>query len=87
MSDERKAGLPFAGAHGWAAMCDAPKDGTEILVWTHRQQHELARWDDDKHAKKPRPYWRTTGPWGVTDMRQIPPLAWMTLPPPPNGSR
>lgn len=67
----------------WMDMGSAPKDGRQILVWTHRDQHELARWETDSYAKKPRPYWRTSGPWGVIDNRISPPIAWMPLPEPP----
>lgn len=70
---------------GWRDMSTAPKDQSLILVWTHREHYELARWNLDQNAKHPKPYWNTTGPWVKLEMRQTPPLAWMPLPEPPNA--
>lgn len=66
--------------NNWLDMSSAPKDGSEILVWTHRRHREIARWELDKYATKPRPFWKTTGPWGKNEMREKPPRAWMALP-------
>ena len=68
---------------GWFGIDSAPKDGTRILV-AHRGRHQIAQWDDDKYARKPKPFWRTTGPWGVTADRANPPTVWAPLPPLPN---
>lgn len=64
----------------WKPITEAPKDGTKILVWTHRQQVEIAYWYDDRYSKHPQPYWKTIGPWGVREMREHPPLEWTPIP-------
>jgi len=67
----------------WLDMDCALKDGSRILVWTHRNLCEIAYWNTDEYACKPKPYWHTTGMWSVKEMRAIAPLAWMPLNLPP----
>lgn len=65
---------------------DAPKDRTRILVWCEMFEPpmwRIARWNDDRHAQRPKPYWEREGVGYVTDMRRCPPSRWMPLPPPP----
>ena len=63
---------------------EAPKD-TELMfsvktrAWTSEL---LGRFDDDKFAKKPRPYWKYYL-WGVTFSRDNPPYAWRLPDPAP----
>ena len=80
------ATIKIGESNGWHAMDVAPTDGSKILVWTHRKQVEIARWDSDRYARHPQPYWRTSGPWGVREMRLYPPLAWMPLPTAPRDA-
>ncbi len=70
----------------WRDMSTAPRDGSKVLVGTHRNLVEIAWWDADAYAKHPQPFWKTSGPWGVRQNREHPPLAWMPLPHPPTKS-
>lgn len=68
----------------WQNIETAPKDGTPVLVfpatWSGRTA-SVAIWDDDKYAKKPRPYWHREDGFGrVTISRENPPTHWMPLP-------
>jgi hypothetical protein len=72
---------------GWRDISTAPRDGTEILVWSAMNAGKcfLAVWDDNRFARKPRPYWsfckeRLYGTWTV---RKNQPTHWMPLPEPP----
>lgn len=66
-------------------MDEAPRDGTRLLVLVAGEV-DIASWDDDRYAKRPRPFWFRRGAWGRNDMRTITPTAWMPLPPPPDGA-
>ena len=73
---------------GWQPIDTAPKDGTAVLVspgtWSGRSA-SIAKWESDKYAKKPRPYWGRDDDLGrVTISREHPPTHWMHLPPPPS---
>lgn len=77
-----------AEARGWQPIDTAPKDGTAVLVypgtWSGRSA-SIAKWESDKYAKKPRPYWSRDDDFGrVTFSREHPPTHWMPLPPPPD---
>jgi len=75
--------------HGtWQSMESAPKD-TDILILTEatvstgmRRSVEMGRYADDRHAKKPKPYWEQISRrhLGLVFMRKNPPIAWMPLP-------
>lgn len=68
-------------ASPWRPIESAPKD-QKILVWA-RGYHWVAGWDDDRYAKKPRPFWDYSNLWGKTGCRETPPTHWMPLPDPP----
>ena len=77
-----------AEARGWQPIETAPKDGTAVMVypgtWSGRSA-SIAKWESDKYAKKPRPYWSRDDDFGrVTFSREHPPTHWMPLPPPPD---
>ena len=65
-------------------MENAP-EGKRILVWgpTLNGRWVGAKWNDDKYAKKPEPYWHLDDAHiaGMIAMRENPPTAWMELPP------
>jgi hypothetical protein len=72
----------------WQPMESAPKD-REILLLTEETTStgkrlcvDLARYTDDKHAKKPSPFWDLISRrhLGLVVMRARPPIAWMPLP-------
>jgi hypothetical protein len=65
----------------WLPMNAAPKDGDYVLV-SWRGKCEMARWDDDRYSKHPKPFWFIVGPWGKLTMRQYSPDGWMLLPEP-----
>lgn len=70
----------------WMPIESAPKDGTFVIVWppTWKGVVSCASWDDDKYAKKPRPYWRRADEYGCVGFsREKPPTHWMPLPEPP----
>ena len=72
----------------WQPIESAPKDGTAVLVfpatWNSRPA-SFAVWDDDKYAKKPRPYWSRDDDLGRrTISRDNPPTHWMLMPEGPN---
>lgn len=75
----------------WHPIETAPKDGTVVLVfpptWKGKgRTASVAKWDDDKYAKKPRPYWSRDDALGqVTASRNTPPTHWMPMPPPPSN--
>lgn len=73
----------------WLPIESAPKDGSAVIVWppTWRGVVSCARWDDDKYAKKPRPYWNRTDAIRTGDSRDNPPSYWMPLPSPPKLDR
>lgn len=75
-----------AKARDWQPIETAPKDGTAVLVypgtWSGRSA-SIAKWESDKYAKKPRPFWRRDDDMGrVTISRERSPTHWMPLPPP-----
>lgn len=73
----------------WLPIDTAPKDGTHILLyrpsvgeWT---KVSIGDWEDDKYAKKPRPYWSSCYEriLGILWCRSNAPTHWMPLPIPP----
>lgn len=69
---------------GWQPIETAPKDGTVILVypatWGDRTC-SMANYDDDRYAKKPRPFWNRVDDLGrITLSRNNPPTHWLPLP-------
>lgn len=65
----------------WHPIETAPKTGQPILVSDGTRIH-VARWDDDRHCKKPKPFWKLDTPLGIMWHRQNQPTKWMFLPPP-----
>ena len=69
----------------WQPIETAPKDRYILVypgIWTG-VNCSVAEFDDNKYARKPRPYWRRLDTNSVTDSRSHPPSHWMPLPPAP----
>lgn len=74
----------------WQPIETAPRDGTRVLLY--RPEASLwwqvmgGRFDGDKYAKKPRPFWASDN-WSLTktEQRSCDPTHWMPLQPPPSG--
>lgn len=67
----------------WQPIETAPKDGTCVLVWppTFAGVVSCARWNEDRFAKKPHPYWSRVDDLGKVYLsRGNPPTHWMPLP-------
>lgn len=67
---------------------NTPKDGT-LLLWSPFLGGTLGggRWDDDRYAKNPRPYWSMhciQTVWGKTRMRDYQPTHWDYMPTSPD---
>lgn len=62
----------------WQLIETAPRDGTAVIVWppTSPELTSCARYDDDRYAKKPRPYWRRRDALQTLDSRRNPPTHW-----------
>lgn len=73
-----------ASVAGWRPIETAPKDGSAILVWPPTYPSRpcsVARWNDDRYAKKPRPYWEREDTSGfITRSRETSTTHWMPLP-------
>lgn len=65
----------------WMPIESAPKDGTRIIVWppTWHGGVSCAKWDLDRYAKNPRPYWNRVDALRVGDSRDHPPTHWMPV--------
>jgi hypothetical protein len=70
----------------WQPIETAPKD-RHIIVWppTYTGGCSCAKWDDDRYAKRPRPYWRRIDASFVSDSRGNPPTHWDDVPEGPEG--
>lgn len=67
----------------WQPIETAPRDGSEILIWSHAFSGTvvIVRWDDDRHANKPIPRWVTRDPvFGRRAFVDRQPTRWMPLP-------
>ena len=79
---------PVAQAEpAWLPIETAPKD-REILVWfsdLFKGMADVAKWEPDTYAKKPRPYWQGSKErmLGILAYRHGNPTHWMPLPQPP----
>lgn len=65
----------------WLPIETAPKDGTNIVVY-REDGLDLARYDSDKYAKNPNPFWyswRCAAYRGVRFCRANPPTHWIPL--------
>lgn len=70
-------------AMDWQPIETAPKN-RDILVCLAHGIVTVARWQDDRYARKPRPYWQME--WNAhrtLDDRRDQPLFWQPLPDPP----
>jgi hypothetical protein len=71
----------------WKPIETAPKDGTSVLVFPgiwNNKNISIAKFDNDKYARKPKPYWSRDDDMNrVTNSRNNPPTHWMPLPDPP----
>lgn len=56
----------------------APKD-RELMLFARGCWH-LGRWDHDRYAQKPRPFWSYSYIWRATGCRAVQPIAWMLVP-------
>lgn len=75
-------------ADGWNFDMEAAPKDRRILVWTpvFTEMFVGAKWNDDRYAKKPRPYWELDTKYaGFAAMREKPPVAWTMIPSPPAG--
>jgi hypothetical protein len=66
----------------WQPIETAPKDGTTILVWppTWIGCISCAKWSEDQHANRPRPFWSRFDSHRDSDSRSKPPTHWAPLP-------
>lgn len=72
----------------WQTIATAPQDALILLYrpgirypWA---QIDIGKWDNNQHAKHPRPFWRSMNCLlGITEMRDYFPTHWQPLPAPP----
>jgi hypothetical protein len=66
----------------WQPIETAPKDGTAVLVWppTWIGCISCAKWSEDQHANRPRPFWSRFDSHSDSDSRSQPPTHWAPLP-------
>ena len=69
----------------WQPMETAPRGQTRSILYVPGYGVEIGRYNDDRYAKKPRPFWRWSYLFGVATQRANQPTAWMPLPAPPEG--
>ena len=67
----------------WQPIETAPKD-REILI-ARPESVKIAKWDDDRYNRKPRPFWNDYSPHGMAYMRNNSPKYWQYLPPLPEN--
>lgn len=68
------------------SMDSAPKDEWIILYrpTLFKGHRGLGRWDDDRYAKTPKPYWEQSERWiGKLECRAHLPTHWMPMEPAP----
>ena len=75
----------------WQPIDTAPHDQEKVLLWINDPRAPvvtLGQWDDDRYAKKPRPYWRTDDEriCGTLYRRANQPTYWQPLPAPPGAT-
>lgn len=68
-------------ADQWRPIEEAPKDDSwyPIEGWRPRRGVARIRWEADKYAKKPKPYWASNDAHRVTEDRQDQPTHWRRL--------
>ncbi len=69
----------------WQPIETAPMDGTVVIVWppTFRGVVSCARFDSNKNAKRPRPYWRRIDTDSISISRENHPTHWLPVLPGP----
>ena len=73
----------------WQPIETAPKDGTKVLLFVdtgYEARIHPGKWNDDRYAKRPRPYWDYLY-FQTMDSRDHQPTHWMPLPAPPKGEQ
>lgn len=70
---------------GWLPIESAPRDGARILLYCNWIGVVRGSWNNDRHAKRPRPYWTndTENTFGKLRIRECQPYYWQPLPTPP----
>lgn len=73
----------------WQPIETAPRDDRRILgYFPHHGNIERIWWNDDRYAKKPRPFWNNSHDWSRTsDARRKQPTHWMPFPEPPEDTQ
>lgn len=73
----------------WQPIETAPKDGRLVQVWppTYTGTLSCARWNEDKYARKPRPYWDRVDAFSTTTSRDRQPTHWMPIPAAPGPEK
>lgn len=66
----------------WQPIETAPKEAYYLLLLANNRV-EIGRWDDDRFAKKPKPFWAYSFLSSRRQQRENPPTHWMPLPTPP----
>lgn len=87
------AGPALPAETAWQEIATAPLD-LDVLLFTPRSGVVRGRWDDDRHARRPKPFWTNDQVqlWGRADTRADQPTHWAPLnalgvPPPPPAAR
>lgn len=71
----------------WRPMSEAPKDGTRVLLMRQSGRLCVSRYDSDKQAKAPEPFWRDDGTYRTARMREDAPVCWFRPPEAPAAAR
>jgi hypothetical protein len=82
-----RAALEASERAAWRPIEEADKS-SKILVWSpiYGGQHKFAKWDDNRHAAKPKPYWAMSDDRidGIGAQRANQPTHFRPLPTPPH---
>ncbi len=76
-------GIAASRDSAWQPMEAAPQDGTAILL-ACRESVKIGKWDDDRHSRRPRPFWNHDH-HRTSSARADQPTAWLPLPHLPNA--
>ena len=66
----------------WKTIGSAPKTGERVILFFSGGGMVFGRWESDRFAKNPKPYWTSDMMFlnGVRRTREIQPTHWMPLP-------